>query len=188
MPSSRLLPGFALDLTCIDVDDGLPWDFDDKEKRDNARRLYREQKPLFLIGSPVCTAWCTWQRINNLRRDPETVAKELAKARVHLGFVLELYMEQIKEGRFFLHEHPQSATSWYEDDVKEILAVPSVGRVDGDQCQYGAQVVSGSKIGSPIRKCTGFMSNGEHILNALSKRCRGSNGRCSRTKGGIHAH
>ena len=57
MPSSKLLPGFAMDLTCIDVDDGLPWDFDIKEKRDKARRLIREQKPLVLTGSPVCTAW-----------------------------------------------------------------------------------------------------------------------------------
>ena len=43
MPSSKLLPGFAMDLTCIDVDDGLPWDFDIKEKRDKARRLLRAQ-------------------------------------------------------------------------------------------------------------------------------------------------
>ncbi len=28
MPSSRLLPGFALDITCTDPDDGQPWDFD----------------------------------------------------------------------------------------------------------------------------------------------------------------
>ena len=28
MPDSRLTPGFALDMTCIDPDDGQPWDFD----------------------------------------------------------------------------------------------------------------------------------------------------------------
>ena len=177
-----------MDLTCIDVDDGLPWDFDIKEKRDKARRLLREQKPLVLIGSPVCTAWCTWQRINNLRRDPEVVARELVKARLHLNFVLELYADQLAEGRFFLHEHPQCAASWYEEAVKELLATESVDRVNADQCQYGAEAVSGAKAGSPIRKSTGFMSNGKHILNELSRRCKGHDGRCSRSKGGLHAH
>ena len=33
MPSLRLVPGFALDLTCIDPDDGMPWDFDIESKQ-----------------------------------------------------------------------------------------------------------------------------------------------------------
>ena len=48
-----LAPGFALDVTCTDPDDGEPRDFDRKEKRDKALQLVRETKPLFLIGSPM---------------------------------------------------------------------------------------------------------------------------------------
>ena len=106
MPSSCLAPGFALDITCIDPDDGLPWDFDVPAKREKARQLLREEKPLFLIGSPMCTAWCTWQRINALKRDPDVVQRELIKARLHLDFVVSLYREQLETGRYFLHEHP----------------------------------------------------------------------------------
>ena len=39
MPGADLLPGFALDLTCIDPHDGEPWDFDRPEKRERARFL-----------------------------------------------------------------------------------------------------------------------------------------------------
>ena len=93
MPSCGLVPGFALDLTCSDPDDGEPWDFDRSDKRSKARQLLRDQKPLVLVGSPMCTAWCTWQRLNALRRDGDLVRRELARARIHLDFVVSLYRE-----------------------------------------------------------------------------------------------
>ena len=79
-PSHALAPAFALDLTCTDLPDGLPWDFDKLDKRQRARALFREQRPMVLTGSPMCTAWSTWQRLNRHKRDPEIVAKEMIKA------------------------------------------------------------------------------------------------------------
>ena len=187
MPSCGLVPGFALDLTCSDPDDGEPWDFDRSDKRSKARQLLRDQKPLVLVGSPMCTAWCTWQRLNALRRDGDLVRRELARARIHLDFVVSLYREQLEGGRYFLHEHPDGATSWQEDSIKSLLETPGVGRVTADQCQFGAEVNFGTLRGSPIRKRTGFMSNGEEILNALRSQCTGKEGRCSRRRGGHHA-
>ena len=57
----NLAPGFAFDLTIVDPDDGEPWDFCSQSKRDKARRLIREQRPILLIGSPMCTQFSTWQ-------------------------------------------------------------------------------------------------------------------------------
>ena len=59
----------------------------------------------------------------------------------------------------------------------------------GDQCQYGAQTQSSDSVsqkGSPILKPTGFMTNSEEIAKALSRRCSGQAGRCSRPSGGFH--
>ncbi len=131
-----LMPGMALDITCIDPEDGKPWDFDDPVKRERARRRIREEKPVILIGSPVCTAWCSWQALNAQRRDPEVVREEMVRARVHLDFVVSLYREQIEGGRLFLHEHPAGATSWEEGCVKDLLSIEGVERVNGDQCQF----------------------------------------------------
>ena len=60
----NLAPGFALDLTVIDPEDGEPWDFSKKEKREKARKMRREQQPILLIGSPMCTYFSTWQYLN----------------------------------------------------------------------------------------------------------------------------
>jgi hypothetical protein len=174
-------------LTTFDPDDGKPWDFDVEAKRVKALKLIREQAPLFVIGSPMCTAWCTWQALNNLKRPREVVEKEKQRARMHLEFVVQIYHEQVEGGRFFLHEQPSHAGSWTEQCVQDLGEVSGVERVDSDQCQYGQEVSYGRYKGSPIKKPTGWMSNAPEVLNQLRKRCHGQDGECSRAKGGNHA-
>ncbi len=69
LPSLNVIAGFAMDLTTADHQ-GVPWDFDILERRVAARRMIEEQQPVLLVGSPMCTAFCTWQRLNELKRDP----------------------------------------------------------------------------------------------------------------------
>jgi len=40
--------------------------------------------------------------------------------------------------------------------------------------------------GSPILKPTGFMTNSDQLAAALSRRCQGTRGQCSRPTGGVH--
>ena len=56
----KLAPGFALDLTVVGPEDGKSWDFNVKEKREKVCRMQREQRPILLIGSPMCTRFSTW--------------------------------------------------------------------------------------------------------------------------------
>ena len=121
LPELKIIPGFALDLTTTDSD-GRHWDFDDKTMRDRALQRVREERPLLLVGSPMCTAFSTWQRVNNAFRDPVVVAGEMARARKHLEFCVELYREQIRGGRYFLHEHPAYASSWQTDIFEGIMS------------------------------------------------------------------
>ena len=182
LPELRLIPGFALDLTTADVD-GRLWDFDEKEMRDRAMAKVKQDRPQLLIGSPMCTAFSTWQRINNLIRDPVTVAGEKRRAVQHLTFCVELYREQLKHGRYFLHEHPAHASSWQEDIIKGLLKEKGVVTATCDQCLYGSEAPDGS----PIKKPTTFMTNAPELAGELEQRCQGRGGDCSRKKGGSHA-
>ena len=83
LPELGSIPGFALDPTTADVD-GRLWDFDDKVMRERAMKKVKEERPQLLIGSPMCTAFSTWQRINNGIRDPHIVAAEKKRAVMHL--------------------------------------------------------------------------------------------------------
>ena len=105
---------------------------------------------------------------------------------IHLTFVTQVYREQVEGGRFFLHEHPDGADSWSETCIKDLLEIPEVERVHGDQCQYQQEVQYGTYRGQPVMKPTGFMSNASQLLKRLSRRCEGRGGECSRPQGGRH--
>ena len=49
LPELRLIPGFALDLTMVDEDDGAPWDFDNPRKREKATAKVRRERPVLRI-------------------------------------------------------------------------------------------------------------------------------------------
>ena len=181
LPGLGIAPGFALDVTRCN-DKGEPWDFDIAARREEALAKVESEKPMMLVGSPMCTAFCAWQKLNEHKKDPERAKAEWAKAMVHLKFVCQLYELQAKAGRYFLHEHPVAASSWRELCIRKILGMAGVARVNGDQCQYGQQ----SADGEPIKKGTGWMSNSPEVLNMLGKRCQGRGGACSRPAGGTH--
>ena len=181
LPQYGIAPGLALDLTTTNSR-GEPWDFSKKAMRDEAEQLVDEQAPLLLVGTPMCTAFSTWQYINNAKRDPDVVAKELAAGRMHLAWMCRMYLKQIAAGRLFLHEHPANATSWNEPCVREVLRADGVARITADQCQLGQQ----TDAGEPLRKPTGFMANCPEILDRLHRRCTGRGGVCSRPQGGTH--
>ena len=186
LKSRYLVPGFAFDLTVAD-EDGTPWDFSDPDKREKARRRLREQKPYVLIGSPMCKEFSTWQRLNEARsKDPEAMQRARIAATVHIDFVASLYEEQIDGGRYFLHEHPQYASSWTVPSIERVKARAGTQRVHGDQCQFGAEIRRGTMKGAPIKKPSGFLTNAPCVAEALDVRCTGQGGACSRPSGGRH--
>ena len=126
----------ALDLRTLKPN-GLPWDFTKKQDRRLAIQLVKERKGKWLIGSPPCTPFSTWNTgVNSVRSDPEKGRRALREGRVHLRFVVGLYKRQLSEGRHFLHEHPQGAASWSEPCMVSLLMHPRVDSVVSHRCEY----------------------------------------------------
>ena len=96
---------------------------------------------------------------------------------------MELYREQMRHGRYFLHEHPAYASSWQEKAVQKIISEEGVVRGTCDQCLYGCE----SESKEPVKKPTTFMTNPIQIARQLEQRCKGCGGDCSRPQGGRHA-
>ena len=58
-----LRAGWSFDLTTTD-DDGRAWDFNSVEMRNRAIHKVLKDRPLLLIGSPMCIAYSTLNNIN----------------------------------------------------------------------------------------------------------------------------
>ena len=54
-----------------------------------------------------------------------------------LQFAVDVYWDQVARGKFFLHEHPATASSWDLPMIKE-LAEHGVEIVTGDMCRWDA--------------------------------------------------
>ena len=136
--------GLSLDLTENDPEDGTPWDFTRKEKRDKAMDMVLGKRALLLIGSPLCTAFSRLQNWNFSKMSKERKEEIVNAGREHLKFCMLLYRIQHENGMYFLHEHPHSATSWEMPEVKEVLGLEGVEMVShGEMTAEGYLLVKG---------------------------------------------
>ena len=132
-----IMPGMLLDLTGVDKDDGKPWDFNVKEKREKALDMVLKKEALLLIGSPMCKSFSKLMNWNWKRMKPERRDAMIKEGKAHLQFCMMLYRIQAENGLYFLHERPYSASCWKEPCVEEVMAMEKVQVVRGDMCAFG---------------------------------------------------
>ena len=135
-----LRASWSLDLTTFD-ERGIAWDFNKLEMRNKAARQLIQDNPRLLIGRPSCTPFSQMNNLNYVRKSAEEVKQRMDYGRRHLEFCARLCEIQWREGRYFLHEHPQGASSWQEECIKKLMGKNGVQRVVGDQCMYGLKLL-----------------------------------------------
>ena len=87
-----------------------------------------------------------------------------------LNFCLQLYKIQMREGRYFLHEHPLSATSWQLPSVKAMLSKHGIISTYVNMCAYGMTSKDEGGKGL-VSKLTRFMTNSPAIADKLASKC-----------------
>ena len=130
-----LIGGLSMDLT-------IGYDFNKFEGRQRAWRHVQDDKPLVLIGSPMCTMFSQLQRLNwghGAERDAE-MQRKFDNVVGHMEFVCSLYRHQVEQGRFFLHGHPKTTFSWDLKCICEIKAMKMVRGSAGRLLRFRADV------------------------------------------------
>jgi hypothetical protein len=150
--------GFALDLSVNDPVDDKPWDFTQKHKRERAIELINTTKPILLIGSPPCTSFSTLFKSNISRMKPEVVKRLQNEGVMHLRFCVELYNMQCDNGRYFVHEHPYSASSWGDREMLRLIYREGVVFGKGHMCRQGMALCDAQGPGLAL-KATGWLTN-----------------------------
>ncbi len=93
-----IMLGMSLDLTSVDPEDGMPWDFNVAEKRDKAEAVVAKGSAMLIIGSPMCSAFSQLQSLSWRRLGPEKVDKMIRDGTRHLEFCAKLYRIQMEQG------------------------------------------------------------------------------------------
>ena len=127
-----------------------------------------------VIGSPPCTAFSILNRgLNRDRGQPERRDRQMTEAKVLMNFALSVYEWQARRGRYFLHEHPMTASSWSLPEVEAVRRMDGVCTVVNDACIFGMKAVDRDGREKPVKKPTRWMSNAPRLLQHLAERCEG---------------
>ena len=157
--------GLSMDLT-------TGWDFNREAHRKTAIEYVTKEKPKLLIGSPMCTMFSQLQHLNwgrSEERDQE-MQRRYENAVEHMKFVAKLYKLQLDGGRYFLHEHPQGASSWDLQCMRDITGMERVLKVTAHMCAFGL-VSDRNGEQMLVKKATTFATNSPHIAHALGQQC-----------------
>ena len=90
-------------------------------------------------------------------------------------FAFELYEIQAAAGRFYLHEHPQGASSWTHKTVTDFcMRHPDAELATMHMCAYDMKVMSkdGQELGYAM-KPTSWLTNAPAIAEQLRQTCPG---------------
>ena len=131
-----LRAGWGLDLTTKDKD-GKYWDFSKIEMRQRAIAKIKKDKPLLIVGSPMCTDWSPMMNFNWEKPGPAERERRLKAARRHLRFCVKIYKIQAESYRYFVHEQPARAKSWKEPEMQKMIRKEKNILTQLDQCRYG---------------------------------------------------
>ena len=151
--ASDLTAGTSFDLV-VDAATGESWDFLRSDHRRRCWKRLREEDPWIVIGSPPCTAFSRIQGLNKGRVDPHELERRQVEAQVLLSFALSVYAWQLGRGRYFLHEHPATASSWKLPEVAALHCRDGVATAVSDACVFGMCAEDCDGLVRPVLKPT----------------------------------
>ncbi|CAL1174258.1 unnamed protein product [Cladocopium goreaui] len=143
------------------------WNFLNKADREEAKRVVRSEKPLFLMLAFPCGPFSPLQRLN-----PSPRLRELQdQGRVLMDFALELAQIQLDGGRHYVLENPKPSGAWKGPRMLKFLASRAPAIVDFDQCRLGLR----SRQGNLHRKPTRLVSSSFSVASKFEDQ------KCTRT-------
>ena len=169
-----LRSAWSLDLTTVDPDDGMPWDFTVAAKRRKAVGLINRDKPLLLVACPMCGPFSSMNNLNYVKMDDAEVKEKLRRAMDHVKFALDLCLQQYRAGRLFLFEHPTSASSWSTAMIQQVMGLEGVYASKFDFCQLGMETRGEDGLPAPAKKRTTVLTNSANLAEVLRRaQCQG---------------
>ena len=159
--------------TPVDIRTGF--DVMTSKGRHMVMEIIKEQAPDVILMAPVCGPWSNMQ---NIQQDQQRVWEKRKRYLPMVEFVASIARYQLKHGRYFIIESPQTSKIWYLNCMQQLFSDPSVTWGDFHFCAYGLKdPKSGLRSLKPtslmhclppevmrpiFRKCKDFTSSVKH--------------------------
>ena len=149
-----LKAGYSIDMATVDEVTGRSYDLRKENDQKIFWTLLARRSPKLLVVSPPCT---TFSSLQYLRKTPmKDQEREEGVQLLRIG--IRACRSQLRSGRGFIFEHPLTASSWQDEDMKKLREHPDVMELTIDQCMYG--LASHDELGTaPAKKKTRILTN-----------------------------
>ncbi len=173
-----LKPGVAVDLEELKPGGEDFWDLDRQGDVEEVEKLIDLEEPRLLTGSPPCEAFSRLLNISKHRRSPEAIQNQKDVGRRRLHVAIKFYRKQHEAGRYFLHEHPDSAESWKDGEMMNLMDVEGVYVVKGPMCRWEMQATDrrGLQGTGYVKKMTRWVTNCWALAQLLEGVCEAESG------------
>eukprot|EP00974_Lingulodinium_polyedra_P076611 7415301-Lingulodinium_polyedra.AAC.1 len=113
------------------------------------------------------------QCLNFFKQDSADVEMKMKEAFMHLGFAVFMCIQQDREGRKYMFEHPATAQSFATAILNRLITRAHGTRVNFDFCCFGMTSEDEKGTGL-VKKPTGIITNSAALAKELAtKKCRG---------------
>ena len=92
-------------------------------------------------------------------------------AMVHLDCVVQVYRDQMRRGKYFLHEHPETAESWNTPVMRGLSNENGVYRLVGHMCRFNMVLRDDDGRSKKVLKPTGWLTNAWWVGRAVGQKC-----------------
>ena len=96
--------------------------------------IIKEQAPDVILMAPVCGPWSNMQ---NIQQNQQRVWEKRKRHLPMVEFVASIARYQLKHGRYFIIENPQTSKIWYLNCMQQLFSDPSVTWGNFHFCAYG---------------------------------------------------
>ena len=179
-PKWGVRPAFVTDLSekkPFGPNKGKYWDLTSKEDIDELKEMQSYEKPTLLTGGPPCNTFSLLQGAS-----AEEDESKMRAARKLLHVAVQSYRRQHEEGRWFLHEHPEGASSWCDPEIIALQQSPGVSTVCGPMCSWDMELDDGTQQTTRVYKRTKWLTNSRRLASLLDRWCSDQLGN------GYHVH
>lgn len=146
------------------------WDFSLHSHREKAVREIKENEPLVLIRSVMCTNWSSSMNGNWGKIEPAEVQRRMVEALLHFEFVCRLARLQHQSGRYYVPEHLESAQSLREPRLIRLPHDTMAKKLIIDQCMFGHKQIDTDGSVKAVKKAATFLKNSPATAVQLNKR------------------
>ena len=94
-----------------------------------------------------------FSQLQNLRKrsveGDREFEEKLKGATMHVEFCIKVYRHQDENDRYYLHEHPQTTTSWQLVAMKQLMSTPNAIEVNSHLCEFN--LMTTDAVGNQVR-------------------------------------